>query len=172
MFYESIITLPIGRLRALKSLIEKVEWQMSSKNMVDADILTLRLASDMFPFVKQVQIVTDNAKGMASRMARVEAPKYEDNETTLEELKSRLDRTIAYLDTFSEKSFSRASTAEARFSYFPGVKLVGAGYIFTYGLPNFLFHTVTAYDILRNAGFDIGKADFMGGQAAFVPDEE
>lgn len=172
MFYESIITLPIGRLRALKNLIEKIESQMWTKNMTDAWVLSLRLAPDMFPFGKQIQIVSDNAKGMASRMARVEAPKYEDNETTLGELKSRLDKTIAYLEAFTEESFADAATAEARFSYFPGVKLVGVGYIYTYALPNLLFHTVTAYDILRNAGFDIGKADFMGGQAAFVPDGE
>lgn len=104
----------------------------------------------MLPFSRQIQIASDNAKGMASRLTRQEAPKYEDTETTLDELKDRLQKTIDYLGTFSESDFSEADTAEARFPYFPGVKLVGAGYIVTYGIPNFMFHVVTAYDILRN----------------------
>ena len=171
MFYESTITLPLTRLRGLVVLLEKIEPQVKEKNMSDTDILALRLAPDMFPFAKQIQIATDNAKGMASRMARKEAPKYEDNESTLAELKSRLEKTIAYLETFTPEDFADADTAEARFPYFPGMKMVGKGYVFTYGIPNFMFHVVTAYSILRNAGFDIGKADFMGGQAEMMPDE-
>lgn len=170
MFYESTVTLPMKRLKGLVVLIEKIEPQLSEKNMSDADVLALRLAPDMFAFAKQIQIATDNAKGMASRMARVEAPKYEDNESTLGELKARLEKTIAYLETFTPEHFSEADTAEARFPYFPGMKMVGKGYVFTYGIPNFMFHVVTAYSILRNAGFDIGKADFMGGQIEFHPD--
>ena len=172
MFYESTITLPLTRLRWLVVLLEKIEPQVKEKNMSDTDILALRLAPDMFPFAKQIQIATDNAKGMASRMARKEAPKYEDNESTLAELKARLEKTIAYLETFTPEDFADADTAEARFPYFPGMKMVGKGYVFTYGIPNFMFHVVTTYSILRNAGFDIGKADFMGGQAEMLPDGE
>lgn len=125
----------------------------------------------MLPFSRQIQIASDNAKGMVSRLTRQEAPRYEDTETTLDELKARLQKTIDYLGTFSEADFAEADTAEARFPYFPGLKLIGAGYIVTYGIPNFMFHVVTAYDILRNMGFQIGKADFMGGQIEFHPDE-
>ena len=107
---------------------------------------------------------------MASRMARVEAPKFEDTEVTIADLKVRLDKTIAYLESFTPEQFAEADTAEARFPYFPGMKMVGKGYVFTYGIPNFMFHVVTAYAILRNAGFDIGKADFMAGQIEFHPD--
>ena len=170
MFFESTVTLPLTRLRGLVVLLEKVESQAKEKNMSDADVLALRLAPDMFPFGKQIQIATDNAKGMASRMARKEAPKYEDNELTLTELKTRLAKTIAYLETFVPEDFAEADTAEARFPYFPGMKMVGKGYVFTYGIPNFMFHVVTAYTILRNAGFEVGKADFMGGQAEMFPD--
>jgi uncharacterized protein len=171
MFYESTITLPLARLRGLVVLLETIEPQVKEKNMSDAEVLALRLAPDMFPFGKQIQIATDNAKGMASRMARVEAPKYEDSESTLVELKDRLKKTIAYLESFTPDQFKDADTAEARFSYFPGMKMVGKGYVFTYGIPNFMFHVVTAYSILRNAGFTIGKADFMGGQIEFHPDD-
>lgn len=140
--------------------------------MSDTDVLELRLAPDMFTFVKQVQIATDNAKGMASRMARKEAPKYEDNEATLAEIRARIEKTIAYLETFSPEDFADAATAAARFPWFAGMKMVGEGYVLTYGLPNFFFHIVTAYDILRNAGFDIGKGDYMGPGVALVPDVE
>jgi hypothetical protein len=140
--------------------------------MSDTDVLELRLAPDMFTFVKQIQIATDNAKGMASRMARKEAPKYEDNEATLAEIRARLEKTIAYLETFTEADFADAATAPARFPWFAGMKMVGQGYVLTYGLPNFFFHVVTAYDILRNAGFEIGKADYMGPGVALVPDNE
>ncbi|GAB0174295.1 MAG: DUF1993 domain-containing protein [Candidatus Altimarinota bacterium] len=170
MFYDAVITLPKARLKGLLSLIEKIESQVKEKNMIDAEVLNLRLAPDMFSFAKQIQIATDNAKGMASRLARVEAPKFEDNETTLSDLKNRLNKTISYLETFTSEHFKDADTAEARFPYFPGMKMVGKGYVFTYGIPNFMFHVVTAYSILRNAGFDIGKADFMGGQIEFHPD--
>lgn len=172
MFFESTITLPLARLRGLIVLLEKIESQANEKNMTDADVLGLRIAPDMFPFAKQIQIVTDNAKGMASRMARKEAPKYEDDESTLAELKERLGKTISYLETFTPLDFADADTAEARFPYFPGMKMVGKGYVFTYGIPNFMFHVVTVYSILRNAGFEVGKADFMGGQAEMLPDGE
>lgn len=170
MYYQAAITLPISRMRALISLIDTVETQAKSKNMTDADILALRLAPDMFPFAKQVQIVSDNAKWMASRLARKEAPKYEDNEATLAELRARLEKTITYLETYSDADFADAATAEARFSYFPGKHLVGADYMLEYAIPNFFFHLVTTYDILRHHGFDIGKKDYMGNAVPFIDD--
>lgn len=172
MFYASVITLPLGRLTALVSLIEKVQVQAKEKNIADSLILDARIAPDMLPFSVQIQVSTDNAKGMASRMARREIPSYPDTETTLDELVARLQKTIAYLQTFSESDFADAATAEARFPYFPGKKLVGAGYVYTYAIPNLLFHTTTAYDILRHMGFDIGKADYMGKDVAMLPDGE
>jgi uncharacterized protein len=140
--------------------------------MTDAQVLALSLTPDMFPLVKQIQIATDNAKGMASRMAHHEIPSYEDNESNFAEIRARLEKTIAYLETFTEADFADASTGEFKSKWFPGLKLVGEGYILTYGLPNFFFHVVTAYDILRNAGFEIGKEDYMGTGVAFVPDVE
>jgi uncharacterized protein len=109
---------------------------------------------------------------MACRLAGREIPKYDDTEVTLDELRARLQKTIDYLATFSESDFADAATAEARFPYFPGVKMVGEGYLFTYALPNFFFHVVTAYDIMRNAGYSVGKVDFMGGQVEMLPDVE
>ncbi len=170
MFYQAAITLPISRMKALSSLIDTIETQATAKNMTDAEVLDLRLAPDMLPFGRQIQIVGDNAKWMASRLASQEAPKYEDNETTLAELRARLEKTISYLETFSEDDFENAATAEARFPYFPGMHMVGADYMLGYAIPNFFFHLVTAYDILRNHGFDIGKKDYMGTAMPLLPD--
>jgi hypothetical protein len=172
MFYQTTVTLPITRLQGLLSLLDKVESQAAEKGISEETILSGKLANDMFSFVKQIQIASDNAKGMASRMARKEAPKYEDNETTLKEVRARIEKTISYLETFTPEDFADAATAEAKFPWFAGVKFVGEGYVLTYGIPNFMFHIVTAYDILRHLGFDIGKADYMGPGLALVPDAE
>ena len=170
MFYQTTITLPIVRLQWVLSLLDKVETQAKKKGMSDTDVLELRLAPDMYALVKQIQIATDNAKWMASRLAGKEAPKYEDNETTLAELRARLAKTISYLETFSEGDFENAATAEARFPYFPGMHMVGADYMLGYAIPNFFFHLVTTYDILRHHGFDIGKADYIGKSIPLLPD--
>lgn len=170
MFFQVIVTLPISRMRALISLIDIIEIQAKEKGMSDRDILELRLAPDMLPFVKQIQIASDNAKGMASRLAGKDIPKYEDTESTLWELRSRLETTIAYLDTFVSTDFVYAAKAEARLPYFPGMHMVGADYVFGYGIPNFFFHVVTAYDILRHHGFNIGKADYIGKELPLIPD--
>ena len=94
---------------------------------------------------------------MASRMAAKEAPKYDDNEATLADIRARIEKTIAYLETFTEADFVSAATAEVRLPWFPGMKFVGEDYLMTYAIPNFFFHVVSAYAILRSAGFDIGK---------------
>lgn len=108
---------------------------------------------------------------MVSRLTLQQAPKYEDNEVTLSDLISRLTKTISYLETFSKKDFVNASTAEARFPYFPGMHMVGADYVLGYAIPNFFFHVVTAYGILRHHGFDVGKADYMGKGVPLLADK-
>jgi uncharacterized protein len=172
MFYQSAVTMTTQRLKALIVLIDKVQSEARANGTDESAILDARLAPDMFPFSRQVQIATDNAKGMACRLAGREIPKYEDTEVSLDDLKARLQKTVDFLATFSEADFADAATAEARFPYFPGVKMVGEGYLFSYALPNFFFHVVTAYDILRTAGYAVGKSDFMGGQVEMLPDAE
>ena len=172
MFYQNTITLPVLRMQAIISLLEKVQIQAQQKGMTDAQILDLRVSPDMFSLSKQIQIVSDNAKGMVSRLAQKDAPKMADTESTIDELKSRLTTTISYLETFTEDDFAHADTVEARFPWVPGMKIIGADYVLTYGLPNFFFHVVMVYAILRQHGFDIGKMDYMGNDVAFVPDAQ
>ncbi len=170
MFYQTTVVLPVSRMKALISLLEKVEIQAKEKNMSDADVLALRLSPDMFPFAKQIQIVSDNAKGMVSRLTGKEAPKMEDSEPTLADLRTRLESTIAYVESFSEEDFSDAATTEIRISYFPGLHMVGQDYVTGYALPNFFFHVVTVYSIFRHHGFDVGKSDYMGKNVPFIAD--
>lgn len=171
MFYQTTVTLPISRMKALLSLLDMIQEQATEKNMTDTEVLALHLSSDMFPFSRQIQIVSDNARGMASRLTGKENPKMEDTESTIEELRTRLNNTIAYLETFEESDFAEAATKEARFPWFPGMHMVGADYILEYGLPNFFFHVVTAYDILRHHGFEIGKSNYMGQSLPLVADK-
>lgn len=169
MYYSLCVAFPTERIDALITLIDTIEGQAKARNMSDEEVLGLRLAPDMFPFSKQIQIVSDNAKGMAARLANKEIPLFEDTEVTLGELKTRLQKTVVFLETLTSKDFVGAETREARFPYFPGMHMVGERYLLGYAIPNFLFHATTAYAILRNHGFDIGKKDFMH-SLPLVPD--
>ena len=131
----------------------------------------MRLTDDMFPFSRQVQIASDNAKGMASRLTRKTVPSYEDNESTLAELDARIEKTVTYLETFTAKDFEGAETREARFPWYPGMHMKGGGYLLSYAIPNLMFHITTAYAILRHHGFKIGKSDFLG-TLPLIPDAQ
>ena len=116
----------------------------------------------MFPLSKQVQIATDHAKGCVARLAGVEVPKYEDNEQTIEELKARVARTIAFVESFTPDQIDGTEEREIAFtlgSYELAFK--GMDYLVGFALPNFYFHMVTAYNILRENGVEIGKRDFL-----------
>jgi uncharacterized protein len=169
MYYTLIVQFQTERIKALIHLLEKIQAQMVEKNITDADLLDMRLAPDMFPLVKQIQMVSDNAKGSASRLSGKENPKMEDTESTVAELIARLESTLEFLASLTEVDFVDADTAQARFAYFPGVYMQGQGYLIGYALPNFMFHVTTAYAILRHHGFHIGKGDFLGG-LPLIPD--
>ena len=163
MYYKIAVEVTKRRLEALESLLKKIETQAHEKSMSDTDILGLRLAPDMYPLVKQVQIVTDNAKGAASRLAGKDIPSYEDTESTFAELYARLEKTISYLDTFTPADFEAAANKEIELVYFKGLHFTGEGYLLQYHIPNLMFHVTTVYAICRTHGFQIGKADFMDG---------
>lgn len=149
-------------LLALRALLVKAEAFVTEKKIADSVLLGAYLAPDQFPLARQVQIACDNAKGTAGRLAGVELPKMEDNETTFKELEARIDKTIAFLDTLKEEQFEGSEDREIPIYYFPGKALTGFEYVNTQGLANFYFHLTTAYSILRHNGMNIGKADYMG----------
>ena len=129
----------------------------------DADVFaTLRLAPDQFPLARQVQIATDFAKGTVARLAGQEPPKYEDNETSVEQLKARIAKTIAFIKEFKpaqidgseERDITMVLGGQPR-------NFKGENYLVGFSLPNFYFHVTTAYAILRHNGVELGKGDYM-----------
>jgi hypothetical protein len=117
----------------------------------------------MFALARQVQVVADQAKNGCARLAGVEAPRFEDNENTIEQLKLRLEKTVAFLKAVDAKKIDASADREITFPLGPDNKghMKGSDYLNHFVLPNFYFHT-TAYAILRNCGVELGKRDFMG----------
>jgi hypothetical protein len=151
--------------RALNNLIhvlEKGAAHAEAKKIEQTVLTSSRLFPDMFPLTKQVQIATDVAKLGTSRIAQVEAPKFEDNETTFAELIERVRKTLAHLATLKPEQFDDG----ARMVTFPTQKesftWPAARYLYQRVLPNVFFHSTTTYNILRHNGVEIGKADFLG----------
>lgn len=150
MFFENIITMPRLRLIALIELLKKIQIQSTAREITDETLLQSRLAPDMLPLIRQIQIVTDNAKNTAFRLSAKEIIPFEDTETTLDALIIRIQKTIDILDTFTETDFQNAATIEIRLPWFPDKYMLGGQCLFAYALPNFFFHLVTTYSILRN----------------------
>lgn len=128
-----------------------------------ASLLNDRLVFDQFHFIRQVQVACDNAKGGASRLAEIEIPVYEDNEKTVDELKARIEKTIAFLQTIKPEQIIGKEEIKITLPYFPTKYITGFEYTTEYLMPNFYFHIVTAYSILRKNGVDIGKKDYING---------
>ena len=151
-------------LDALSGVLDKGAHYAAEKKIDPAVLLASRLYSNMFTLTRQVQIVTDGAKGGTSRLAGVEPPKYEDNETTFEQLKDRLARTVAYLKTLDRAKIDASADREIVFPVGPTdkMKMKGADYLTQFVIPNLYFHATTAYGILRHCGVDLGKRDYLG----------
>jgi hypothetical protein len=124
--------------------------------------LTLRLAPDQFAFARQLQTACDTAKLAAARLSGKEAPKHPDTEQTLDELRARIQTVIAYLDGFTAKDFEGAATRVITQPRWEGKVMSGADYFIEHAVPNFFFHLTHTYAILRHAGVDIGKKDYLG----------
>lgn len=151
-------------LEALSAILDKAAAFAAAKKIDPAVLLHWRLAPDMFDLVRQVQVAADQAKRGAARLAAVEAPSYEDNETTIEQLKARLAQTLAWLKTLDRRAIDASADREITFPLGGGNKgtMKGGDYLNHFVLPNFYFHVTAAYAILRQCGLDIGKRDFLG----------
>jgi hypothetical protein len=163
MAQASLPVLEIG-LNALSGLLDKAQAYASAKKIDAAVLLQTQLAPDMCALTRQVQIATDLAKNGAARLAGVEPPRFEDNETTIDQLKARLAKAVAYLKTLEGKKIEAAADREITFPLGPTNKghMKGDDYLTHFVLPNFYFHVAAAYAILRHCGVDIGKSDFLG----------
>jgi hypothetical protein len=151
-------------LAALAVELEKAAAYAQARKISESVLLNWRLAPDMFALARQVQAAADQAKTGASRLAGVEPPKYEDNETTVDELKARITKTLAHLKTLDSAAIDAAIDREITFPLGPTTKghMNGADYLNLFVLPNFHFHRTAAHGILRACGVDIGKRDFIG----------
>ena len=161
--YEASIPTFLLTLRNLKAILQKGVAHAEAKKFEPTLLATTRLAVDMLPLTRQVQIASDAAKGAAARLAGVDPPKFEDNEQTLADLIARVDKTIDYLQSFkpeqldgSEDRTITIPTPRQTFT-FPGLL-----FLRHWALPNFFFHVTTAYNLLRHNGVEIGKADYLG----------
>ena len=157
--YDASVPMFVRGLNVLAGLIDKA----AASGLDEEGLMQGRLAPDMLPFVSQVRIATDLAKGAVARLAEVEPMVLADDETTLAQLRARIVRTIAYVESVGPAQFAGAETRAVQLK-FPGMELdfEGAGYLTSFALPNFYFHVTTVYALLRHAGVALGKRDYMG----------
>jgi hypothetical protein len=150
-------------LKNLAAIVDKAAAHCEARKIDPAALLGARLYPDMFPFSRQVQVACDNAKGAVARLAGVEVPKHEDTEKSFDELKARIAKTLAFVESIKPAQIdgSEARTVELKLGRMEA-KWQGMQYLLGFALPNFYFHAVTAYDILRHNGVELAKRDFIG----------
>ena len=162
--YEASVPVFSARLKALSNVLAAAEQNALDRKIDPQVFLTARLAPDMFPLSRQVQIASDTAKIGAARLASIEAPAFEDNEKTLPELIERTRKTVDFLKTLKPEQFEGAEDRMIRWSS-PRAgerSMIGLSYALHQVLPNVHFHCTTTYDILRHNGVELGKMDYLG----------
>jgi len=162
MLYEMTAAQYTKMLHNLTRLLDKATHYAETKKFDVEVLMHSRLAPDQFNFIRQIQIATDTAKLSCSRLTGKEAPKHEDQEKTLPELKARIESVIGYLNTLKTSDFKGAEDRHITQARWEGKYLLGTEYVQQHALPNFYFHVTTAYAILRHNGVDIGKKDYLG----------
>ncbi len=162
--YSASVPVLRQTLKNLKGILAKAEAHIAAKKIDPSVLLQYRLYPDMFPFIRQVQIATDHAKGIPGRLAGIEVPVFEDNEQSFADLQARIDKTLAFIDTVPAAQVD--GSEERPITVFPGkpyeMHFQGQTYLTQFGLPNVFFHITTAYAILRHNGVEVGKGDFIG----------
>jgi uncharacterized protein len=150
-------------LQGLTGVLDKAEAFCAAKKIDPTVLVNARLAPNMFPMGRQVQIACDFAKGAAARLAGIDVPAYEDSEKTLADLKARVAKTTAFLRTMNQAQIdgSEARDISLKIAGQP-VAFKGQAYLIGFAIPNYYFHLTTAYAILRHNGVDLGKGDFLG----------
>jgi hypothetical protein len=144
-------------------VMEKGVASAKARNFDASVLANSRLAPDMLPFTRQIQLTSDFAKNSMARLAAVDPPKFEDNEATMDELVARVKKTLDYLDSVPAAALEGSETRDVRIVLRDRtVEFKGLAFLQVWAIPNFFFHHVTAYNLLRHNGVDIGKRDFLG----------
>jgi hypothetical protein len=150
-------------LKVLATLLEKGEAHAKAQGLDPNDLVGARLTEDMLPLSGQVQRASDASKGAVARLTGVEAPAMPDEETTFADLQKRVADTLAYIESVDPKAFEGSEDRTIELKFPAGtLTFIGEDYLLGFALPNFFFHVVTAYDVLRHKGVQIGKLDYIG----------
>jgi hypothetical protein len=161
--HPSVTQTAIRGLSALDAILDKAAAYAEAKKIDPAVLLGSRLAPDMFPLSRQIQIACDFGKSPIARLAGMEVPKFEDVETTIPEFKARIAKTLDFVRSVSADKLAGAADRQIEWKAGPNdMSMQGAAYFNNYVLPNFYFHLSMAYAILRHNGLEIGKRDFLG----------
>ncbi len=161
--YGTTFNAAVRGLKNLDAILDKALADAEARKIDPAVFLASRLAPDMFPLLRQVQIACDFAKGPIARLAGIDNPKFEDVETTIPELKARIAKTLAFVKSVPEASLAGAEDRDITIQAgSQTLEFKGLPYLLGFALPNFYFHLGMAYAILRHNGVQVGKRDFIG----------
>ncbi|MEP7327944.1 MAG: DUF1993 domain-containing protein [Betaproteobacteria bacterium] len=161
--YQASVPVYARGLANLKTILTKGAAHAAAKKIDEAVFISARLYPDMLPLNRQIHIATDFARGTVARLTGVEPPKWEDNEASFAELIARVERTIAAVNGFTAAQVDGSETRQVTRQVRGEPKTFsGINYLLQYSMPNFYFHTTTAYAILRSNGVEVGKGDFIG----------
>ena len=152
------------QLTAMLAWLDKAQAHAEARKFDTANYLGLRLAPDMLPFTRQIQIISDGVKGCMARLAGLEVPKWDDTEASLDDLRARIRRTMDYVQSFTPAQIDGTEAKEILLPTRQGdpLRMTGEAFVKHFALPNFFFHVTTTYALLRQAGVEIGKRDFLG----------
>ena len=161
--YQASIPAFVKMLNVLTAILDKAERYAAERKIAPEVLLNWRIAPDMYPLTRQIQLTSDFAKGAAARLAGKEVPKYADEESTLAELKARIAKTLAFVQGFGPNDIDGSETRDVTLTVGgQEIRFKGEAYLVHFVLPNFYFHAATAYDIVRSFGVPVGKRDFLG----------
>jgi hypothetical protein len=160
--YDAAFPLYLRMLRNLDAILDKAIAYADEKGVDVQELVDTRLATDMHSLVGQVQLASDAAKGGAARLAGVDSPSFPDTEKTMAELKARIAKTIAFVETIKPEQVDgdEARTIEVKLPN-RTLTFTAKDFLFNFSLPNFLFHITTAYGVLRHAGVPLAKMDYL-----------
>jgi len=161
--YQASIPSFVRMLGNLSAILDKAVARAEAKKIDPAIFVNARLAPDMYPLSRQVQIATDIVKGCAARLGGIDVPSYADNETTFAELQARIAKTVTFLQSVSAAQIDGSEERKITLKFGSReINLLGQAYLLDFVFPNFHFHLTTTYAILRHNGVEIGKMDYLG----------
>lgn len=161
--YQASVPRLVNILGNLSNILDKAQAHVDARKLDGATLTSYRLFPDMLPMSAQVQIACDSAKRVVSHLSGVEAPVYEDNEKTLADLKARIAKTVAFIQSVPAAKIDGSEDKEIVIKRGDKeTRYKGMQFLLGHALPNFYFHVTTAYNILRHNGIEIGKRDYLG----------